>query len=246
MLWFENRNISIFSSQKSDGDFLFKTDFPRLNQKVKQNRLKFFKKHKIDPRRLVNLAGIHGVNIDTITCDSILGNGSLNPDTRIKNTDGLITNIKNSYLMVTGADCFPVLFYDEKNKAIGAMHAGWKGLLKEIAAEMLKKFVTDFSTDPANLSVWMGPGIKSCHFEVKNDVGALFEKNYKNEIIERDGRTFIDLPKIIKVQLTALGVQPEKIVEHPDCTFCGKDKYFSYRRDKPKVIHSNAYIIHLK
>ena len=120
MLWFNNQNIAIFFSQKSDGDLLFKTqinsdqtqiDTDTLNEKVRQNRISFFEKNKINPQRLVNLAGIHGTNIVVINHHD-LGKGALETNTRIPNTDGLISNIKNSYLMITGADCFPVFFYD--------------------------------------------------------------------------------------------------------------------------------------
>ncbi len=64
-----------------------------INEKIRQNRISFFKKHNIDPRRLVNIAGIHNTNIAIID-DSNLGGGSLNSNTRIPDTDGLITDVK--------------------------------------------------------------------------------------------------------------------------------------------------------
>jgi copper oxidase (laccase) domain-containing protein len=285
MIWIENNHISIFFSLKSDGDMLFtrtdadlkRTDADKKNKKVRQNRISFFKKHNIDPKRLVNLAGIHGANIATFTRESILGSGSLDPDTRIPNTDGLITNIKNSYLMITGADCFPVMFWDDSKNVIGAAHCGWKGIIgadhrglnadlrrpdadsrrqkSGIAIEMIKRFKRDFSSNPADINVWIGPGIKSCHYYIPQERAELFSKNYKNHIIERGNQLFLDLAGIIKSQLLENGIKPEKITEHPDCTFCEKDKWFSYRRDKlinpervegPEIIEANAFIIHLK
>jgi hypothetical protein len=245
MLWIDNKNIAIIFSQKSDGDMLFKREFPEINEKVKVNRIAFFKKNSIDSSRLVNSAGVHGSNIALIK-EEDLGKGALEENSRIRETDGLITNVKNSYLMATGADCFPVFFYDEQNQIIGIIHAGWRGILKGIVPEMMSKFKNKFDSNPADIIVWIGPGIKSCHYDVSQERADLFSKDYKECIIIKDGKIFLDLDGIIALQLTGAGVKPEKITTHPNCTFCEKDKYFSHRRDKQEIIEANAFIIGLK
>lgn len=257
MIWLENPNISIIFSQKSDGDMLFKTPLinadkspinaDTINEKVRANRISFFNKNKINPERLVNIAGVHGTHI-AMTRHSDLGKGALDSDTRIPNTDGLIANIKNSYLMITGADCFPVFFYDENKNVVSVAHCGWRGILNGLPAKMISKFISEFGSNPIDIQVFIGPGIKSCHFEVKNDVASLFEKNFKNAIINRDAKIFIDLPEVIMLQLieAGVGVKSEKITTHPDCTFCEKDKWFSSRRDKSNPIEAAAFIINLK
>lgn len=224
---------------------LFSKNFPASNEKTKNNRQIFFEKNNIDSSRLINAECVHGANIAIITDDSMPGSGALNPETQIKNADGLITNIKNSYLMITGGDCFPVFFYDPQKQAIGIAHAGWKGILNEIAPKMVSEFKNQFKSNPADIQVYIGPGIKSCHFKVKEDIKELFSKDYKNAIIEKDGKIFIDLPAIIALQLNEAGVKTENITLHPDCAFC-EEKYFSYRRDKPEKIEAQAYIINLK
>ncbi len=224
---------------------LFKTNGFPLNEEIKANRQRFFNENNIYPSRLVNVAGVHG-NYIHILGEQDLGKGALEPETRIKNTDGLITNIKNTYLMVTGADCFPVFFYDEQNQIISIVHAGWRGILKGIVPEMISKFKNEFGTNPADIVVWIGPGIKSCHYDVLQERANLFSKDYKEYIMIKDGKIFLDLAGIIALQLTGAGVKPKKITTHPDCTFCEKDKYFSHRRDKSEIIAANAFIIHLK
>lgn len=221
-------------------------DADEINEGIRANRIKFFNNHNIDPSRLVNFASIHGANIETVTRDSILGSGALDAESRIPNTDGLITNIKNSYLMVTGADCFPVMFWDNKKGVIATVHAGWRGIIKEIVPETILKLRNSFNSDPSDINAWIGPGIKSCHYSVDKERAELFSKNYKQHIIERDSQIYLDLAGIIALQLTKAGIKPEKITMHPDCTFCEKDKYFSHRRDKSEPIKANAFIIHLK
>jgi len=245
MLWFSNQNIAIIFSEKSDGDMLFKTNDSPLNEKIKANRQLFFDKNNIDASRLVNIYGTHESDI-FIVDEKDLGSGALNAETRIEDYDGLITDIKDSYLMVTGADCFPVFFYDENKDVIAAAHCGWRGILMGLPAKMIEKFKNEFGSNPADIIIWIGPGIKSCHYDVLQERADLFSKDYKECIIIKDNKIFLDLAEIIALQLTGAGVKPEKITTHPDCTFCEKDKYFSYRRDKPEIIQANAFIINLK
>ena len=245
MLWFSKQNIAIIFSDKSDGDMLFKTSDSPLNEKIKANRQLFFDKNNINASRLVNIYGIHGNDIFKVE-EKDLGSGALNAETRIEDYDGLITNAKNSYLMVTGADCFPVFFWDENKNIIGAAHCGWRGISMGLPAKMIEKFKNDFGSNPADISIWTGPGIKSCHYDVLQERADLFSKDYKEYIMIKDGKIFLDLAGIIVLQLTGAGVKPEKITTHPDCNFCEKDKYFSHRRDKQGVIEANAFIINLK
>lgn len=215
------------------------------NQRVAINREKFFNQNKMDPSRLVNIWGVHGSEIYRVQ-EKDLGSGALDPKTRIKNYDGLIADLKNSYLMITSADCFPIFFFDRRRGAMGTAHCGWRGILAGLASKMITEFRKNFNSIPSDLDIWIGPGIKNCHFEVKQDVVELFEDKYPNEIIFRNNSYYIDLPAIIKRQLVESGVRFNSITEHPDCTFCEKDKYFSYRRDKPTTVKAKAFIIHLK
>src|SRR5437660_1314191 len=95
----------IISSTKADGDMVFKSGYPELNDQIRLNRIQFFKKNSIDPARVVNLEGIHKTHVEIVE-EKDLGKGVLDSETRIKNADGLITNTPNSCLMITGADCF--------------------------------------------------------------------------------------------------------------------------------------------
>lgn len=233
---------------------LFKTNDSPLNANIKINRQRFFEQYHIDPDRLVNIYGKHGSDIFKVE-EKNLGSGALEAKTRIKNYDSLIIDVKNSYLMVTGADCFPVLFWDSAKNAIAAAHCGWRGILSELPTKIINKFKDEFHSKPADIFVWIGPGIKSCHYEVPRKRADLFLKNHKEYIIIKDDKFSLNLAGIIALQLTRAGVKPEKVTTHPDCTFCEKDKYFSYRRDKlenfepiegQKIIQANAYIINLK
>ena len=42
-------------------------------------------------------------------------------------SDAIITKMRGFALGVVTADCVPIILYDNKNKIIGCIHAGWKG-----------------------------------------------------------------------------------------------------------------------
>ncbi len=148
--------------------------------------------------------------------------------------------------MVTGADCFPIFFYDEQYPVIGVAHCGWRGVIKNIISATIDKFKENFSSRPENLKIWVGPGIKSCHFQVQKDVVKLFENQYEEAIMRKNSKCYIDLSAIIRSQLTKNDINAKNTMEHADCTYCLKEKWFSHRRDKIKPPVASAFIICLK
>src|SRR4051812_40284244 len=79
--------------------------------------------------------------------------------------DGLFTSHPETSLHIFTADCLPILFYS--HKMIAAVHCGWRGALRGIAAKTLKLF-------SKNVTVVFGPSILPCCFEVKADFVAEF------------------------------------------------------------------------
>lgn len=79
--------------------------------------------------------------------------------------DGLISETTGQILVIYTADCLPILIYDPKRKRIGAIHAGKKGLIKGI----IENAVATFKADPASLIIGIGPHIRSCCYDLKED-----------------------------------------------------------------------------
>lgn len=158
----------------------------------------------------------------------------------ISSSDALITNQSGCWLTITVADCLPLYFFDPEKKVVAIAHAGWRGVVGNIAGELVKKFVSRYGSNVADIEVFVGPHLRSCHFEVQADLVGLFPLP---AVIVRDGRTFVDLTKVVSEQLIAAGVRPEQIEISPECTYCLQDQYFSWRRDHPREIETMlAYI----
>src|SRR5690606_36289965 len=72
-------------------------------------------------------------------------------------TDALITNEKEVCIAVMSADCVPILLYDKKNRAIGAVHSGWRGTVARILAKTLLEMHTTFGSRGEDLIACIGP-----------------------------------------------------------------------------------------
>lgn len=156
----------------------------------------------------------------------------------IKNCDGLISNDPNVTLCVRVADCLPISLIDKKTRSFGIIHAGWRGLEKEIIEKAVQLMIKEFLLNPKNLKVIIGPHVCQKHYEVKNDVSLKFAR-YPNAIMRKEGKEFLDLGKIAIIQLIDEGIKKENIEVNRRCTY--EDSNFaSFRRDKTqhRTIHS--------
>jgi len=150
---------------------------------------------------------------------------------KIEDADVLITDIPKLYLTITVADCFPIYIYEPKNDIIALVHAGWRGISKGIIKNTINKLIKEYQVKKENLLVGIGPGIHKCHFEVKQEVLPKFRK-FKHFILEKDNKHFISLPQILTAQLIASGIKNKNIEVLNECTYCFRNKYFSFRFDK--------------
>ena len=144
--------------------------------------------------------------------------------------DAIITNQKNLPIAILTADCAPILIYDQKEKIIAAIHAGWKGAYKGIIDRVIK-FMIKKGSRPQNITAVIGPSISINNYEVQNDFKKKFLKRNKgNKIFFKINceKLYFDLPKYVKSIL--LKNQIKKIEEIKIDTFDVKNKFFSARR----------------
>ncbi len=175
----------------------------------------------------------HTTNIRVVTEDD-RGMG-LSKSSEIKDTDALITNVKGIQLTVFGADCVPIFLLDTKNKAIGMVHAGWRGTVEGIGKKTVEKMKEVYGTHPKDVLAGIGPSIGQCCFQVDDPVVNLFREklDFCDEVIKKDlseeGKYKIDLWKTNQKLLIQAGV-PQKNIEISEiCTMCHTDLFYSHR-----------------
>jgi YfiH family protein len=144
--------------------------------------------------------------------------------------DASFTTGQGVVCTVMVADCMPVLLADEQGAAVGAAHAGWRGL----SAGVIEATVAAMGVPAQRLHAWLGPAIGPKVYEVGAEVREAFlAKDARAEgafVPTRPGHWNLDLYAVARQRLTALGVT--RVSGGGFCTHTEKEHFFSYRRDK--------------
>ncbi len=164
--------------------------------------------------------------------------------------DGLVTAETDLPLIIFTADCTPILLHDPVRGAVGAVHAGWRGTVKDIAGAAVRKMASEFGCRPADIRAAIGPCISSCCFETGDDVRAAVARVLGSEeasryAVPRADKYMVDLKAINALLLDRAGIRRENIEVSPECTSCRSDKYWSHRVTKGRR-GSQAAVILLK
>jgi polyphenol oxidase len=145
--------------------------------------------------------------------------------------DALISNEPGITLSVRTADCLPILMADTRNRAVAAVHAGWRGTILEIVPKTIQAMADRFGTRPDDLVIAVGPGIGGCCFEVGPEVAIQFAKLFP-ERTDLDQKTKVDLVETNLRLLRRNGGSVRQIATSNLCTYCRPDLFHSYRRDR--------------
>lgn len=172
---------------------------------------------------------VHGAAVEAVHRDT--------PPGLTGKADALLTNRPGVLLVTRHADCPPILLYDPRRHAIGLAHSGRKGALGGITGAVVRTLSERYRSDPDDVLAFLGPGIRSCCYEVRSDVVAeACEAGVGARWFEeRGGATYMDLFGLIGAQLRAAGVDRIYGDAAAECTHCGPSKLHSYRRTGSKT-----------
>jgi hypothetical protein len=176
-----------------------------------------------DPAELQVTKHVHGVNVWRV--------GEPLPEP--PEFDGLVCDRPGPVLGAFAADCVPMLFADPDAHIIGACHAGWRGAVAGVAANVVARMI-ELGARAANVRVALGPSIGPCCFEVGDEVVAAFTGAFgarPGMIVMGPRKPHVDLRIALAASLEAAGVDAAHIDAAPPCTRCHPDRFFSYRRD---------------
>ncbi len=178
------------------------------------NRKLALEKLELEPDNLCFLKQVHGAQVRNAFKGQQEG-------------DALVSNKKNLILAVSIADCYPILFYDETNKVIGAAHAGWRGTHAKIAANVVQKML-ELGAHAKNIRVAIGQGISQSNFTVGNEVIEQFETaGFPTECWKGNRINLINCNIFV---LKENKIPENNIWSMNRCTF--ENDFFSHRRDK--------------
>jgi len=192
-------------------------------------------------RRLLAFAGARAAWLEQIHGDTVVPAEQALAEPAPMRADASVTAEPGVACVVMVADCLPVLLCDEEGRAVGAAHAGWRGLVAGIVEKTARRVADLAGRDASALHAYLGPAIGPQAFEVGDEVREAFLA--AAEPAERDatanafvgridtpGKHWADLYALARLRLARLGVT--RVTGGDFCTVGERNRFYSYRRDR--------------
>ncbi len=208
---------------------------------VRENRQRAFRALGRDPQSLFDVWQVH-------SADVVLANAphaSLEERVELK-ADAILTDNPAVTLFMRFADCTPILLHDPVRRAVGIIHAGWVGTLKQAAGEAVRAMTAAYGSRPADIRAAIGPSIGPDHYEVGPEVEEqaryVFGSDSEALFQSRPGsaRLHFDLWAANTLSLRRAGV--EQIEVAGLCTACHPEDWYSHRAQHGKTGRFGALI----
>lgn len=150
--------------------------------------------------------------------------------------DIVVTDDPAVAVAVRVADCAPILIADPVRRAVGAVHAGWRGTVQRAAQAGVEALAREFGSAPADLVAAIGPCLGPCCGEVGPEVPEAFRQaGHDDASLARwfttgpTDRPYLDLWTANRDQLERAGVPSGSIAVAELCTRSHPDVFHSYR-----------------
>lgn len=215
------KNVIHGFSAKELGNMSFKFGGEK---EVNKNREKFLKSLSLGQFKTPNIKQVHSNKIKIVDGLNI---GDF------EEVDALATSQSGICLLITAADCYPILFYDLVQNVIGIAHVGWRGAKERLPSKMIKMYVSEFGSDPKNLIAGIGPGICSRCYKFADPLQKDLPewKGYIKKTTK--GLYEVDILSFVAHDLTSSGVNGKNILKSSICTK-ENNNFYSNVEDKEK------------
>jgi len=190
---------------------------------VLENRRRLCAAVGVPLERLVVPGQVHGTALAWVG-DADAGRGAFERETVIPDHDGLLTAASGLGLVVSYADCVPVVIAARgaDGPEVAVVHAGWRGMLAGIVGQAAGALARRGRL----LGAVVGPSIGPCCFTVDEGLRARFEERFPGSA----GVSTVDLWACAGRDLEAAGLAPTAVSVAALCT-AGDARFFSHRRD---------------
>ena len=183
---------------------------------------------KIQLDKVVHIQQVHGDDIVEARLGEIL------------TADGLVTNDPDLVIGVKVADCCGIVLYDPVTGARAAVHSGWRGTVKNIAARGVEALVDTYGASPLHIHAGLSPCASQQQYQVGREVFEVL-----GEWCQPDGSTdekwLYNNQAAITDQLLGCGLKAENVQRDRSCSITDS-RYHSYRRDGEKSGRNFVFI----
>lgn len=197
----------------------------------------------IDPAAIYTVHQVHGNQI--VAIDQPRDNS--NPSAvSLGQADAVMTATPGVAVMTLHADCLPIILVDPNKPAVCAIHAGWRGTVVDVVGAAVNAIQSTYGSEPSSLIAVFGPGMKSCCYEVGDEVVDAWREvaGADAELALRPGprRWHFDLGLANRWLLERAGVRIELMDDPELCTMCHGDRWFSHRQQGPETGRFGAIV----
>ncbi len=176
---------------------------------------------------LVTLNQVHGTRVLEVRphtpLDDVRAEGEAGADGIVVASDA-----RGVAPLLCFADCVPLIFV-APDGTFAVAHAGWRGVMGRIAEQTVRGIVSLSGVGPSEVNVYIGPHIRSCCFEVSDELAAEFGEQFGSAAVPH--HRHVDLSAALRVTLMACGVAPARICDAGVCTACTVEDFYSYRAE---------------
>jgi polyphenol oxidase len=198
--------------------------------------------------RIVTMGQVHGNTVIRVTA-SDAGKGSRDPATHVGFADAMITNDPDVVLVTLHADCQPILLVDPVQRAVAAVHAGWRGTVADVGGATVDAMHREFGSNPEDLIAYLGPAIGPDANEVGDEVIEAWLDQARdlddtaNDAVLKPGPKYhFNVPVANRLLLLRAGLVAERIETSTICTKSNTDSWFSHRGHGPDAGREGALI----
>jgi hypothetical protein len=160
--------------------------------------------------------------------------------------DAVVATAPGDVVGVVTADCVPILLAVGGGRAVAAIHAGWRGLVRGVVEAGVAELVRASAVAVTRVTAAIGPHIGPCCYEVDAPVLEALRARLGAEAMAharpvRAGHAMLDLGALARLALRRAGVGEAAIGSDAAlCTACDRERFHSYRRDGPgagRLVH---------
>jgi hypothetical protein len=191
---------------------------------VLENRRRLCAAVGVPQERLVVPGQVHGTTLRWVG-EAEAGRGAFDSPSVVKEHDGLLTAAPGLGLVVSYADCVPVVIVadGDDGPALATVHAGWRGMI----AGVVGKAAAELAAGRRLIAAAIGPSIGPCCFAVDETLRRRFEARFPGSA----GDTSVDLWHCARLDLEGAGVPAGAVAVARLCT-ASDARFFSHRRDR--------------
>jgi YfiH family protein len=185
----------------------------------------------VDPGDLLLVKQVHGAAVAVASRDRPR-------PWRKPEADAILTDDPDAAVAVRVADCVPILVAEDTGRAVGAIHAGWRGMAARAPIAAVAAIRERYGVRPERLIAAIGPSIGPCCYEVDESTRRAFTAaghaglNLDSWFEPRAaGKFHLDLWRVARDQLEAAGLLPSRVFGSGLCTKTHAHRFHSYRVD---------------